>query len=134
MLETERLLMRKFTPADLDNLVELRSDEDVIKYIGGRQTQNREAIGKRFAILYRMLRKIRLRNVGDDLESVGRNDRLERFAAACRNKGMKDNLSSLSKYLYLPTVTRKTYTGLDGVSENDRMFTSAMSLMQQNYL
>lgn len=47
MLETERLLMRKFTPDDLDKLVELRSDEEVIRYIGNRQMQNPEAIAKR---------------------------------------------------------------------------------------
>ncbi len=47
MLETERLLLRKFTPEDLDALVELRSDDDVIKYLGGRTLQNPEAIEKR---------------------------------------------------------------------------------------
>jgi ribosomal-protein-alanine N-acetyltransferase len=47
MLETERLLVRKFTPEDLDPLVELRSDDEVIKYLGGRRLQNPEAIAKR---------------------------------------------------------------------------------------
>ena len=47
MLETERLLMRKFTPDDLDKLIELRSDAEVIKYLGGRRLQNPEAISKR---------------------------------------------------------------------------------------
>ena len=47
MLETERLLLRKFTPEDLDALVELRSDDEVIKYLGGRTLQNPEAIEKR---------------------------------------------------------------------------------------
>jgi ribosomal-protein-alanine N-acetyltransferase len=47
MLETERLLVRKFTPEDLDALVELRSDDEVIKYLGGRRLQNPEAIAKR---------------------------------------------------------------------------------------
>ena len=47
MLETERLLLRKFTPEDLDALVELRSDDEVIKYLGGRTLQNPDAIEKR---------------------------------------------------------------------------------------
>ena len=47
MLETERLLLRKFTPEDLEKLIKLRSDEDVVRYIGGRQLQNPEAIAKR---------------------------------------------------------------------------------------
>lgn len=47
MIETERLLMRKFTPDDLEKLIELRSDEEVIKYLGGRTLQNPEAIKKR---------------------------------------------------------------------------------------
>ncbi len=47
MLETERLLIRKFTPDDLDKLIELRSDEEVIKYIGGKKLQNAEAITRR---------------------------------------------------------------------------------------
>jgi ribosomal-protein-alanine N-acetyltransferase len=47
MLETERLLLRKFTFADLDKLIELRSDEEVIKYLGGKNLQNPPAIEKR---------------------------------------------------------------------------------------
>lgn len=47
MLETERLIIRKFTPGDLDRLIETRSDEEVIKYLGGRTLQNPEAIEKR---------------------------------------------------------------------------------------
>lgn len=47
MLETERLLMRKFTLEDLDKLIELRSDDEVIKYLGGRTLQNPKAIEKR---------------------------------------------------------------------------------------
>jgi ribosomal-protein-alanine N-acetyltransferase len=39
--------MRRFTPDDLDELIELRSDEEVIKYLGGRRLQNPEAIAKR---------------------------------------------------------------------------------------
>ncbi len=47
MLETERLILRKFTPEDLDKLIETRSDDEVIKYLGGRTLQNPEAIEKR---------------------------------------------------------------------------------------
>jgi RimJ/RimL family protein N-acetyltransferase len=47
MLETKRLIIRKFTPGDLGKLVELRSDDEVIKYLGGRSLQNPEAIEKR---------------------------------------------------------------------------------------
>ena len=47
MLETERLIIRPFAPEDLDKLIEMRSDDDVIKYLGGRHLQNPEAIAKR---------------------------------------------------------------------------------------
>ena len=47
MLETERLLLRQFTPGDLEKLIELRSGNEVIKYLGGRRLQNPEAIEKR---------------------------------------------------------------------------------------
>ena len=47
MLETERLILRKFNPGDLDELIGLRSDDEVIKYLGGRRLQNPSAIEKR---------------------------------------------------------------------------------------
>ena len=47
MFETERLIIRKFTFDDLARLIELRSDEEVIRYIGSRRLQNPEAIAKR---------------------------------------------------------------------------------------
>lgn len=47
MLETERLFIRQFTFDDLARLIEMRSDKDVIRYIGGRRLQNAEAIEKR---------------------------------------------------------------------------------------
>ena len=34
-LETERLVLRRFTKLDVDNLVELDSDPDVMRYING---------------------------------------------------------------------------------------------------
>jgi len=47
MLETERLLIRKFTPADLAALIEMRCTPEVNIYLGGTQSQNPEAITKR---------------------------------------------------------------------------------------
>lgn len=46
-METNRLLHRKFTPADLDRLIEMRSDPEVLKYLGGQKMQNPEALEKR---------------------------------------------------------------------------------------
>ncbi|HZH34740.1 MAG TPA: GNAT family N-acetyltransferase [Pyrinomonadaceae bacterium] len=42
MLETQRLLLRKFTPDDLETLIELRSDDEVAWGIGGARAQARE--------------------------------------------------------------------------------------------
>jgi RimJ/RimL family protein N-acetyltransferase len=47
MLETKRLIHRELTHDDLEKLIELRSEDDVIKYLGGRKLQNSEAITKR---------------------------------------------------------------------------------------
>jgi RimJ/RimL family protein N-acetyltransferase len=47
MLETERLLIRRFTPSDLDKLIETRSDPEVSKYLGGQTFQNPSALKKR---------------------------------------------------------------------------------------
>lgn len=47
MIETDRLLMRPFRPEDLDELIEMRSDPEVNKYLGGTRLQNPEAITKR---------------------------------------------------------------------------------------
>ena len=42
-LETERLVLRRFTEADVDNLVELDGDPDVMRFItGGRSTPRDE--------------------------------------------------------------------------------------------
>lgn len=43
-LETERLVLRRFTPDDVDDLVELDSDPDVMRYINGGETTPREEI------------------------------------------------------------------------------------------
>jgi ribosomal-protein-alanine N-acetyltransferase len=47
MLGTERLFMRKFTADDLPKLIELRSDPEVNKYLGGTRMQNAQALEKR---------------------------------------------------------------------------------------
>jgi RimJ/RimL family protein N-acetyltransferase len=43
-LETERLLLRRFTSDDVDALVELDSDPDVMRYINGGRPTSREEI------------------------------------------------------------------------------------------
>jgi ribosomal-protein-alanine N-acetyltransferase len=47
MIETERLIIRKFTTDDVPRLVELRADPEVSKYLGGVKMQNAEAVEKR---------------------------------------------------------------------------------------
>ena len=44
MIETERLVLREFTPEDLDELVRLRADPEVMRYIG---EQSREKVEQR---------------------------------------------------------------------------------------
>lgn len=46
-METDRLLHKKFTPDDLDSLIEMRSDKDVMKYLGGKKMQNPESLKER---------------------------------------------------------------------------------------
>jgi RimJ/RimL family protein N-acetyltransferase len=43
-LETERLILRRFTRDDVDNLVELDSSPDVMRYINGGRATPREVI------------------------------------------------------------------------------------------
>jgi RimJ/RimL family protein N-acetyltransferase len=43
-LETDRLVLRRFTPDDVDNLVELDSDPDVMHFITGGRPTSREEI------------------------------------------------------------------------------------------
>lgn len=43
-LETERMVLRRFTPADLDNLVELDSDPEVMRYLTGGLPTGREVV------------------------------------------------------------------------------------------
>ncbi|HVF31253.1 MAG TPA: GNAT family N-acetyltransferase [Pyrinomonadaceae bacterium] len=47
MVESERLLFRKFTLDDLPTLIEQRTDPEVSKFLGGTRLQNPEALGKR---------------------------------------------------------------------------------------
>lgn len=44
MIETTRLLLRKFTPADLEPLIAMRCVPEVGKYLGGEKLQNAKAI------------------------------------------------------------------------------------------
>lgn len=53
-LETERLMLRRFTEADADNLVELDSDPDVMRYLSGGGATPRDVIER--DILPRFLR------------------------------------------------------------------------------
>jgi RimJ/RimL family protein N-acetyltransferase len=43
-LETNRLTLRRFTEADVDNLFELNSDPEVMRYITGGKPTPREEI------------------------------------------------------------------------------------------
>src|SRR4051812_8426898 len=43
-LETERLLLRRFTEADVDNLFDLYSDPDVMRFLNGGESTPREMI------------------------------------------------------------------------------------------
>lgn len=47
MFETERLIIRKFTRADLSWLIETRTQPVINKYLGGASLQNPEMIAKR---------------------------------------------------------------------------------------
>ncbi|MDQ3800441.1 MAG: GNAT family N-acetyltransferase [Acidobacteriota bacterium] len=47
MLETERLILRRITPGDLDALIATREGDEVNKYLGGARMQNPEAIAER---------------------------------------------------------------------------------------
>ncbi len=47
MLETERLFIRPYTSDDLEELIEMRTDPEVYRYLGGPERQNREEITKR---------------------------------------------------------------------------------------
>ena len=47
MIETERLIFRKFTSEDLPLLITQRSDPDVNRYLGGEELQNPAALAQR---------------------------------------------------------------------------------------
>ena len=47
MVETERLIFRKFVDDDLPLLIEQRADPDVNRYLGGPKRQNAEALSTR---------------------------------------------------------------------------------------
>jgi len=47
MLETKRLIHRRFSTRDLDKLIEMRVDSDVMRYLGGSKMQNPESLKNR---------------------------------------------------------------------------------------
>lgn len=47
LFETERLRLRRFTAGDIDNVLQLTSDVDVMRYIGDGATDDREAAKNR---------------------------------------------------------------------------------------
>ena len=49
VLETERLVLRQFTPDDLDALAELYADEQVMRYIGAGGARTREETARGLA-------------------------------------------------------------------------------------
>jgi RimJ/RimL family protein N-acetyltransferase len=52
-LETERLVLRRFTEDDVDNLFDLDSDPDVMRFLTGGAPTTREAIQTRFLPAFR---------------------------------------------------------------------------------
>ncbi len=59
LLETERLVLRRFTDADLDLLVELDGDPEVMRYItGGRPTSREELRDEVLPAFLRYYRRI----------------------------------------------------------------------------
>ena len=48
-LETERLIIRPYTLGDLPELIEMRSDPDVYRYLGGWERQNPAEVTKRMS-------------------------------------------------------------------------------------
>ena len=52
MLETERLLIRKFTSADLPEFIEMRCAPEINIYLGGTKYQNPEKITKRMQFYF----------------------------------------------------------------------------------
>lgn len=48
MIETERLILRRFTPNDFEALAAMRADPEVVRYTGGERAQRRENVAARF--------------------------------------------------------------------------------------
>ncbi|MEP7213424.1 MAG: GNAT family N-acetyltransferase [Acidobacteriota bacterium] len=71
MIETERLKMRKLTADDLPWLIEMRSDPDVYKYLGGWEKQNPEAVTKRFEVYQEYYRTVGFAQCLMELKSTG---------------------------------------------------------------
>ena len=71
-LETERLVLRRFTEADVDNLVELDSDPEVMRFINGGRPTPRDEIENdvlpAFLGYYERHRRIRLLGRGREVD------------------------------------------------------------------
>ncbi len=57
-IETERLLIRPYVPDDLEELIEMRSDPAVYRYLGGLERQNPAEIIKRFGFYLECYEKL----------------------------------------------------------------------------
>jgi RimJ/RimL family protein N-acetyltransferase len=58
MLETDRLFIRPYTLNDLEELIEMRTDPEVYRYLGGPERQNREEITKRLDFYIKCYEKL----------------------------------------------------------------------------
>jgi len=71
MLETARLLLRKFTRDDLPWLVEMRGHPEVYRYLGGWEKQNPDAVAKRFEFYLDCYERLGFGNCAMQLKATG---------------------------------------------------------------
>jgi RimJ/RimL family protein N-acetyltransferase len=78
MIETERLIFRRFTPDDLPWLIENRSPEPMYRYLGGTAMQNPEALAVRLRFYMDCYDKVgvgmcvmTLKETGEQIGSAG---------------------------------------------------------------
>jgi [ribosomal protein S5]-alanine N-acetyltransferase len=71
MIETERLFFRKLTADDLPWLIEMRSPEPVNRYLGGKKTQNPEALAVRLQFYMDCYDKFGFGNCAMGLKETG---------------------------------------------------------------
>ena len=72
MFDTERLRLRKLTRDDLDWLIEMRSDPDVNRYLGGSRLQNPEAIARRLEFYLECYERFGFGQSAMELKDTGR--------------------------------------------------------------